>query len=208
MRAYTDVDLATAEVRAIESGKRKFYLPLLNGESGSINLTPGSASCDVLFGLRTDGQYEKPSFLTGGAASEEQKGREGLSMVLVPGDELKAFLEKLDAAFEAKFRENGGRGEWHPLVSPKGTLDSNGFKLKVILGGDRGLTDVKVREQKGVSGGSGGDAVKDLVAHSVWTVSGRSSLALHASFLLVDAAAGPAEAAPMEANPFPLAGSF
>ena len=214
VKAFGDLDLSKVEVRALENGKRKFFLPLIDGESGSINLTPDATSCEVLFGLRTDGQYEKPSFLGGGG--EEAKGREGLGMVLVPDDALKTFLKGLDAAVEAKFREAGGRGEWHPLVAPKGTLDADGFKLKVILSGPRGLTDVKVRDANGTAGGSGWEALKDLVAfhrgfkglrvkvaariHSVWSVSGRSGLSLHASFLVVDASEGPAAA--KEASPF------
>ena len=199
MKTYQDLATAKVELRSRDLGGRTYIQPVLDGEWPSVNLTPGTASCDVLYGLRTDGLYEKPSFL-GGA---ESKGREGLSMVVVPGPELKEWLQKIDAACKEQFLESAKgaakKAEWQSLVAPKGSLDSESFKVKVVLGGARGLTALTVKKDGGeVVRGSGFEFAKPLIEecwgfkgarvklaiklHSVWSMSNKAGLTLHASF--------------------------
>ena len=199
MKTYQDLAAAKVEIRSRDVAGRTYLQPVLNGEFPSINLTPDTASCDVLYGLRTDGLFEKPSFLGG----QETKGREGLSMTVVPGPELKEWLQKIDAACKEQFFETAKgaakKAEWQPLVAAKGSLDSEAFKIKVVLGGARGLTALTVKKECGeVVRGSGFDFAKPLIEeywgfkgarvklavklHSVWSMSNKAGLTLHASF--------------------------
>ncbi len=216
LKSFSDLDAATADLRVIENQKRKFLLPLLHGESPAIDLTPGSSRCSVQFGLRTDGLFEKPSFISGEAA--DPKAREGLSMVVRPNEALRDFLQKVDAAFESKFRATGGRGDWQPLIAKRGALDAECFKVKVILAGARGLTDILVKnpDSGAISQGSGWAFAQPLLEefwgfkgaklklsvrfHSVWSVSGRSGLTLHAAFAAFQPAAPKVEKNPYLEN--------
>ena len=214
VRPFAEIDAESVEVRCKEVGGKKFYNCTVGGESTSISLTPDpSVACPVVYGLRTDGQYERPGFLEGAAKA----AREGLSITLLPTDELKAFLQRLDIATERAYRAAGGKGEWAPLVSPKGTLNQDCFKVKVIFAG-KGLTELKIKEDDEVQAtqGSGWQFAKDLVdkywgfkgidcmiavkLHSVWCVSGRAGLSLHASWLYV--LGGPASGSRAEEDPF------
>ena len=213
VRPFAEIDAESVEVRCREVGGKKFFNITVGGESTSISLTPDpSAACPVVYGLRTDGQYERPGFLEGAAKA----AREGLSITLLPPDELKGFLQRLDIATERAYRAAGGKGEWAPLVSPKGTLNQDCFKVKVIFAG-KGLTDLKIKEDDAKPAqGSGWDFARDMVdkywgfkgidcmvavrLHSVWCVSGRAGLSLHASWLYV--LGGPGGGLQAEEDPF------
>lgn len=209
VKMFAGVELSTLAVRAA-GGAEDFFVVTLDGERGSLNFTPGKTSCEVVYGLRTDNQYEKPSFL--GGSSDKPAAAEGLAMTLQPHGELLAFLEKLDAAAKERFLAAAdGAVEWQPLLSAKGPSEKACFKVKVMLAG-RDLTDIRAQGDGCVLKGSGWEFAKPLVeehwgfrgarvklsakVHGIWRMKGKAGLSLRASVLFVRPAPEVVEADP------------
>ena len=113
-----------------KTGHRTF--PLVAGEQIRFNLTPNGWLV-VPFGFDLSSQYEKPSFLSGEAAS---KASEGLSLRIHLQQDETDFLKKLDEKCKNAFTNIvSSCSNWNDLVAPGNMFCPNSVKVVVPLTG-------------------------------------------------------------------------
>ena len=152
-QTFHDIDLETASLKVVEGKDDKFYIPLLDGESVRIILTP-SGPTKIAYGFDMKGAYEQRSFNSTGV---KPKGNESLAIkVELDNDQVK-FLEMVEERFKGLFPEDAGT-EWSPLMAVDKRYGETTAKLNVCLSWEESAqTLLKFKQDGEVLSGRGWD---------------------------------------------------
>ena len=137
-----------------KTGHRTF--PLIAGDLIRFNLTPSGWLVSP-FGFDLSSQYEKPSFLSGEAAT---KASEGLSLRIHLQQEQTEFLKKLDEKCKDAFTNIvSSCSNWNDLVAPGNMFSPNSVKVVVPLTGPD-LAEITIVRDGALIRGGGWDFLK------------------------------------------------
>jgi hypothetical protein len=216
VKSFDDIDVEAARIKEVkrttqsaEKGAGKYLIPLVENEMTSFNLSP----CDwstIPFGFDTSGNFERPSFLTGGTA--ESTKQEGLHIRMSVAGPQVDFLQRLDLAFAVEYTKIDETSKWSELLG-KSLFQEALVKVFVPLSGHH-LCPIKVVADGKVVKGEGWEFLKGhLLSHSnfrraevkvvakvmrIWNMNDKAGMSLIATQLVVRPLVKP-----MEADAFP-----
>ena len=195
---FEDIDVGALSLKNSgpnRTGDGLMVLPLYGCAKLTMDLSPDSW-LKIAFPLNTSGQYEKPSFLGFGVASDKP---EGLNLGIVLDEGQASFLQSVDDKFKAEMALLS-KAVWHPLLTENAKYGNVTCKVKVMLGKDA-ETHIKVIDlEHNVHEGRGWDFLKDHLGHhnfraakvklscrvdAVWNVARKAGIRLVATHLVL-----------------------
>lgn len=217
-KARTEVvnftDASVEKLKFKDIGKTKNGTPcvlvLHDGFGATFNMTP-SDWLSTKYGFDLNCKFGKPSFLGGTAA--EGATSEGLSMRISLNEETSAFLKEIDEKASEEYKKLT-KAEWQPLVNTDSATMFGGsptVKINVGLKGKE-LTKLTIVSNDKVDRGEGWEFLKEYLDRcndfknaevkvclrfkKIWHMAGKAGLKLHATRIVLRAAAAPEEVDP------------